>query len=122
MTKKKVMIIDDDHEFLDELRETLNMSGYETAAFTDGTTALQNVKSVKPDVVLLDLKMDNKSGFQVADEMSRIPEAANISIIAMTGYYTDKEYEFLMNMWGIKNHILKPFNPLDVIAKIEAIL
>jgi hypothetical protein len=122
MAKKKIMIVDDNVEFLEELKELLDLSGYETTACIDGDSALAKAREERPDAILLDLKMDDKSGFQVADELRRMPEAANIPIIAMTGYYTEKEHALLVNICGINMRLLKPFNPLDVIAKLESIL
>jgi DNA-binding response OmpR family regulator len=120
--QKRVMIIDDDKEFLDELQEILNLSGYDTEVFSDGETALKMVNEVKPDIILLDLKMSGKSGLQVADELSHLSETAHIPIVAVTAYYTQKEHTMLMNICGIKRRLIKPFNPLDVINTIEAVL
>jgi len=120
--KKKIMIVDDDNEFLEELKQTLNLSGYDVAAFSDGTSALGIVSRVKPDVILLDLKLRGKSGFQVAYELKSFPETANIPIIAMTAYYTEEEHTELMNMCGIQTCLIKPFDLPDAIAKIEAFL
>lgn len=122
MPKKKIMIIDDDKEFLEEFKETLNLSGYDTAAFSDGSVALVMVSKIKPDAILLDLKLRGKSGFQVAYELKSFPKTTNIPIIAMTAFYTEKEHAELMNMCGIQTCLIKPFNPQEAIAKIEAIL
>lgn len=119
MAKKKVMIIDDDRELLDELQEMLTLNGYTTASFTDGISALDQLEDVKPDVILLDLKLTGKSGFQVADEIKRIHTSRSIPIIAMTGFYTEKQHLLLMNICGIKTCLTKPLNPSDVIARIE---
>ncbi|MDD5449774.1 MAG: response regulator [Candidatus Omnitrophica bacterium] len=122
MIKKRIMLVDDNKEFLEELNETLTLGGYETAIFSDGQTALKSVYEVKPDLILLDLKMEGKNGFQVADELSRSPETKDIPIIAMTAFYTKDEHRPLMHTCGIRAHVIKPFNPLDIIAKIEGIL
>ena len=122
MTGKKIMIVDDDKEFLEELEETLILSGYATVAVNDSTTALNTACRAKPDLILLDLKMDRMSGFQVAQSLKKFPETTTIPIMAMTGYFTREEYSSLTEMYGMKACIMKPFNPLDVIAKIESLL
>lgn len=116
------MIVDDDREFLEELKETLTSSGYDTTALSNSTSALKMVRKIKPDVILLDLKMQGKSGFQIADELKQLPETAHIPIIAMTAFYTEREYTILMNICSIKTCLMKPFNPLDLIAEIERAL
>ena len=121
MPKKKIMIVDDDKEFLEEFKEMLNLSGYHTTTFPDGTSALRMVSKVKPDIILLDLRLKGRSGLEVASELKRFPETADIPIIAMTAYYTEKERIKLMNAFGIQSCLMKPFNPLDAIARIEAV-
>jgi len=118
---KKIMVVDDDKEFLEELRETLTLSGYDLVVVNDATMVLGLVSSVKPDVILLDLKMPLKSGFQVADELRHFSEVSHIPIIAMSAFLKD-DYAALLNICGIKRCIRKPFHPLDVITQIEEVL
>lgn len=118
----KVMIVDDDKEFLTELEEMLNYSGYDTIAVNNSYTVLNAAIAEKPDCILLDLKMDGKDGFQVTEELKRSPGTGNIPIIAMTAYFTREEHAMLISMCGIEACIIKPFNPLDVICRIEASL
>lgn len=117
---KKVMIIDDDPDFLDELTETLALTGYETMPVLNSMQAIEMVKKRVPDVILLDLKMGGKSGFEVAEELSKNPETARIPVITMTGFYGEKEYSKLERMQNVKYHLSKPFFPLDVIFRVES--
>jgi CheY-like chemotaxis protein len=118
MGKKKILIVDDDKEFLEELREMLELCGYELVAVNDADKALQTAKEIKPAVILLDLKMPKKSGFQLANELRQFSEFTGIPIIAMSSFYKD-DYKTLLEMRGIKRCLNKPFQPLDVIAEIE---
>lgn len=122
MSGKKVLIVDDDKEFLEELREVLGNTGYDVTIVVDGIAATKAARIVKPDVILLDLRMKGMSGFEVADRLKGFSDTADIPIIAMTGFYTLKEHAWLMNFSGIKRCLRKPFNPLDVIAEIENVL
>ncbi|MDD5595094.1 MAG: response regulator [Candidatus Omnitrophica bacterium] len=121
MSNKKVMIIDDNQEFLEELKEALRLSGYDTVALNDPLSARDIAILEKPDIVLLDLKMPGKSGFQVADEIRHFSELVQVPIIAMTGFFKEG-YGPLLNLCGIKKCLKKPFNPLDIIAEIEEVL
>ena len=118
---KKIMVVDDDKEFLEELRETLTLSGYDLIAVNDATLVLDLASSIKPDAILLDLKMPQMSGFQVADELRHLSEVSHIPVIAMSAFLKD-EYAALLNICGIKKCLKKPFHPLDVIAQIEEVL
>ncbi len=118
MANKKVMIVDDDTEFLEELNETMSASGYEMIPVNDSTTVVDIASRVKPDLIILDLKMPGKSGFQLAEEIRRLPELEKIPIIAMSAFFKE-EYAFLLSIFGIKKCLKKPFNPLDVITAVE---
>jgi DNA-binding response OmpR family regulator len=115
------MIIDDNKEFLEELGKTLAFSGYHTIAAHDPYSVLAIAAREKPSAILLDLKMPGMSGFQLAHELKSSPELQQIPIIAMTEFFRDG-YKMLMDMCGIKRYLKKPFNPLDVITEIEAVL
>lgn len=118
---KKVMIVDDNKEFLEELQETLALSGYEMVAVDDANRALEIARCERPDCIVLDLKMPGKSGFQLADELRHVSGFEVLPIIAMTGFFKD-DYVPLMDVCGITKYLRKPFNPLDIITQIEAVL
>lgn len=119
MKKTKVMVVEDDTEFADEIKETLGLSGYETEICNDGETALKKVKKTNPGVILLDIKMPGISGLEVAWKLKRDRETAKIPIVAMSAFYIEKE---TLRICGIDTSLMKPFKPLDVISKIEAVI
>ena len=121
MGTKRVMIIDDDREFLEEVRVMLELSGYELVALNDESAAIRVAKETKPSVVVVDLKMPKKTGFQLATELRYISELADVPIIAMSAFYRD-DYKSLLDMCNIKRCLRKPFQPLDLIAEVEAAL
>ncbi|MDD4954855.1 MAG: response regulator [Candidatus Omnitrophica bacterium] len=122
MTPKKVMVVDDDVDFLKELEETLALSGYEIVAVQNSKNAGNAAAISKPDIILLDLKMEGMDGFEVAQTLKRSPETNSIPLIAMTGYFTSEEHNEIIKECGMKTCLKKPFNPLDLIARIESVL
>lgn len=122
MTRKKVMIVDDDKIFLQELKETLGLGGYEVFELDAAKTVQQAAGELKPDVILLDLKMQEMNGFEVAEELRHFISTMGIPIIAMTGYFREDEHVPLLNICGIQKCIKKPFHPLDVIVAIESVI
>lgn len=122
MDKARVMVVDDNKDFLQELEEILSLSGYDVVASSDALSALETACKAKPDIVLLDLKMSGKSGFRLAEEIKHFPELKNIPIIGMTGHFIDVEYSLLVHLSGMKKCLIKPFLPLDLINQIEALL
>ncbi len=117
--RKKVLVVDDDQEFLEEIQEMLELSGYDVVVASNAEAAMGQVATHKPRIVFTDLKMTPKSGFQLAEDIANSLGIKNVDIIAMTGFFTAKEYDLLMKICGIKRCILKPIKPLDLIASIE---
>jgi len=118
-TKPLIMIVDDNVELLEELENLLKLGGYDVIAISDGTKVMETALKDKPDLILLDLKMSPKSGFQIADEARYSMLLKGVPIIAMTGFFTEKQHFLMMKLCGIKTSILKPFRPLNLITKIE---
>lgn len=121
MRKTAVWVVDDDREFLAELREALVMSGYDAEAFPDAASARQRLLEAAPDVVLLDLKMEPESGFDFARELARLPGAERMPVIAMTGHFTSREHARLIGECGISLCLVKPLNLADVIDRIALV-
>ena len=119
---KKIMVIEDDRELLDELKEMLSLQGYNVTAVNDSVMALEETRKIHPDLILLDMKMLGLDGFQVAEKLKQDQETSGIPIIAMTGYFRKNEHVSLMNMCGIEGCIYKPFSPDEISAKIESML
>jgi DNA-binding response OmpR family regulator len=118
-TKPLIMIVDDNVELLEELENLLKLGGYDVIAMSDGTKVFDAALKNKPDLILLDLKMSPKSGFQIADEARNSSLLKGIPVVAMTGFFTEKQHFLMMKLCGIKTSILKPFRPLNLITKIE---
>jgi CheY-like chemotaxis protein len=122
MEKLRVMIVDDDQVFLDELYEVLSLSGYDTVSFARGSAALRWARRARPDLILLDIKMDGMDGFQLTKSLKRYPETTDIPVIAMTGHFTEESHAPLMQACGMETCLKKPFNALHLLKRIEMVL
>ncbi len=118
----KIAVIDDDKDFLAELKELLVSKNFEAYVFSDGKTALERIPQIKPDVILLDLKMDKMSGFQLADRLKKENGTREIPVIAMSGRFAEEEYKFIMNICGIKTCLKKPIGAGELFRIINAAL
>jgi DNA-binding response OmpR family regulator len=117
--KGRVLLIDDNQEFLEELKDMLLDYGYRVETVTDSERALAVAYELKPQVIITDLKMSPKSGFQIADEIKHSLQLKDIPVVAMTGFFTEREHVLMMKLCGIKTFILKPFSPQAILEKIE---
>lgn len=119
--KSRVMIIDDDKEFLEEIREVLILNDYEAITLDDPAFALEKVVASKPDLILMDMMMPNESGFQVAWKLGFFSALKRIPIIAISGYLNERQ-RALVRDYGIRDCVSKPFDPIELISKIEGAL
>jgi DNA-binding response OmpR family regulator len=115
---KKIMLIDDDKDFLEELKESLVLNDYEVVTVNEPSLTMETAAREKPDVIITDIKMPGESGFQLACKLKFFSSLSNIPIIAMTGYFKE-EYIPFMKAYGIISYIKKPFDTIDIISKIE---
>jgi DNA-binding response OmpR family regulator len=119
---RKILIVDDDETLLEELDTLLSDNGYRTMPFTDSALAAVRAREELPDLILLDLKLEGKSGFVVATELTRIPTTAHIPILGMTGFYDGRMYAILMNICGFRGCLMKPIEPAKLLSTIERLL
>lgn len=92
---KKVLVIDDDSDFVESIMNLLEARGYAVASASNGKEGVQKAKSEKPDLVLLDVMMTTKDeGFNVARELHGIEGLANTPVIMVTGVRKEMNLPF----------------------------
>jgi CheY-like chemotaxis protein len=119
---EKIMIVDDNKDFSRELGEMLSLCGYEPKLVCDSPAALAAARKIKPDVILLDLRMSKMNGFEVAQQLKQSKETSGIPIIAMSGYFPIERRAVLLDLSNMKGQIKKPFTVSDLINQIEGVL
>lgn len=122
MEPEKIMVVDDNREFLEELEEILSLTGYKLRVVNDSTAALDCALKYKPDIILLDLRMQKMNGFEVAEQLKINPQTSSIPIIAMSGYFPLEKKSTLIDTNNMKTYLKKPFSVIDLLEQIEATL
>jgi CheY-like chemotaxis protein len=112
----RVLVVDDEPQIVDMLRELLMELGYSVATAGHGGEALQLVPECKPDVVLLDLQMPGLSGLQVLDLLRR--DHPGLPVVIITGN-TDVDVARSTLARGAFDYLRKPFQ-FDVLARVVA--
>jgi two-component system sensor histidine kinase/response regulator len=110
MLEKKpiILVVDDEEAMRDSCSQILSKDGYQPETAEDGTVGLEKVKKLKPDLVLIDLKMPGISGFEVLDQVKEYDP--NIISIVITGYATVESAVEAMKK-GAYDFLPKPFTP-----------
>jgi len=122
MDAERIMIVDDDRVFLDEIEEMLSLVGYDVIGVGDSARAVAEVNKIRPDLILLDLRMKGKSGFEVARELKQSQLTANIPIVGMSGYFPIDKEGALLDKSFMSASLKKPFALADLISQLENIL
>jgi CheY-like chemotaxis protein len=116
----RILVADDDHDNVLMLMEVLRDEGHETKGVYDGDAVIDAVTLFKPDVVLLDIGMPQRTGYELARYLRKRFGEQGITLIAVTGWkkHSDK---ILATLAGFDHHIAKPYEPqmlVDLLAKV----
>ncbi|BAZ44269.1 Cache sensor hybrid histidine kinase [Chondrocystis sp. NIES-4102] len=113
-----ILIVDDNHNNLEVLSETLTRSGFQVAVAIDGETALEQIQYYKPELVLLDVMMPGMDGYQTCKQIKSNPDTFDIPIIFMTAL-SDTEHKVRGFTLGAVDYITKPFQREEVLARVR---
>ncbi len=115
---KRVLVVDDEKLIVKGIRFSLEQDGMEVECAYDGEEALAIAKEQKFDIILLDVMLPGLSGFEVCQQ---IREFSNVPIVMLTAKGEDMD-KILGLEYGADDYITKPFNILEVKARIKAIM
>ena len=113
-----ILIVDDDAEIRDLLREYLQKQGYRVATAANGRELRTAVQTARPDLVVLDLMLPGEDGLELCRELRTV---SNVPIIMLTarGDETDRVVGLEM---GADDYLPKPFSPRELLARIKSVL
>jgi len=116
---KKILIIEDDSDFRELMKNRLSYSGFEVYEAENGVEGLKKVKEISPDLILLDIKMPEMDGYSLIKELKANSQTASIPIIVVTAY---KDMEELFKLEGIQDYVVKTQDSNLILEKINKIL
>lgn len=116
-----ILIVDDDLDILELLKMNLEPEGYNIHTASDGENAVKSAALNLPDLILLDVMMPHKDGFQVIEELKLMEDTKNIPVILLTARgQTEDKVQGLDT--GADDYITKPFDLPELTARVEAVL
>ena len=116
-----ILIVDDDLDILELLKMNLEPEGYNVRTANDGESAVQSACANPPDLILLDVMMPQKSGFEVIEELKNIEDTKNVPVILVTARGQTEDKVLGLDT-GADDYITKPFDLREVNARVEAVL
>jgi DNA-binding response OmpR family regulator len=118
---KKVLIADDEPNIVTSLEYLMTKSGYEVEVARNGEEALAMVESFMPDLVLLDVMMPRRSGYEVCQKMRERAEWRHIKIVMLSAKGREAEVSKGLSL-GADAYVTKPFSNRELIARVGDLL
>lgn len=119
-SKKRILVVDDVAINLSVAEHTLG-SKYDVITVNSGARAIRYLRTEKPDLILLDIRMQHKDGIETLQEIRALENGAKIPVIMLTSK-NDKESVLDCAKLGIYDYVLKPFVPKDLLSRIQSAL
>jgi len=117
----RILIVDDEPNIVISLEYLLKKEGFQIAVATDGEAALQLASSFVPDLILLDIMMPKKSGFEVCQALRADPALAAMKIIMLTAKGRETEVAKGLAL-GADAYVTKPFSTKELVVQIKSLL
>jgi len=118
MSAKTVLVVDDSPTELRLMATTLSKQGYQVVTAIDGEDALTKAQSLQPDLVLLDIILPKKNGFQVCRQLKTSPDTSHLRVVLVSSKSQDSD-----RYWGLKqgadNYLTKPFTDAELLSAVH---
>jgi two-component system alkaline phosphatase synthesis response regulator PhoP len=117
----RILVVDDDREIVRLVRSYLERAGYQVVTAYNGETALHTLRRERPDLLVLDLMLPDRDGWDLTRLIRTDDTLADIPIIMLTARVEDSDKIVGLEI-GADDYITKPFNPREVVARVRALL
>ena len=124
--KAKILLVDDDIDFVESTRIVLESNSYEVIVALEGDEGLRKAREEKPDLILLDIIMPVKDGFTAAEQLKKEPQLRKIPTIMLTSFSARRGETAIPVSRGftldVEDYIEKPVTPRELLANVEKYL
>lgn len=119
---KRIVVIDDEPDVLSLVRASLVTKGYDVFTSTEGVEGLAEAERQPPDLIICDLMMPRVSGLEVLKRLRKMPTIRTTPVIILSTIGdAERPREFWIKSLGVDDYIVKPFDPLDLMGRVEYI-
>jgi putative two-component system response regulator len=119
--RKKILIVDDEEQNVKLLSSLLRAEGYETETASNGREAVEKVKAVSPDLVLLDIMMPDMDGYEACSLIKNNPESANVPVVIVTAL-SDRESKLRGLELSANEFLTKPIDRVELVLRVKNLL
>ena len=118
---QRILIADDEPNIVVSLEFLMKREGFDVQVAVDGEAALQAVAQQVPDLILLDIMLPKKDGFEVCQQIRANPQCASVKVVMLTAKGRDTEVSKGLAL-GADAYMTKPFSTKDLVAKVRELL
>jgi DNA-binding response OmpR family regulator len=119
MTSELILLVDDEPSIIQLARMYLERENFRVEAAGDGEAALESVKRLNPDLIVLDVMLPKVDGFEICRRLRT--EGSPVAILMLTA--RDEDIDKILGLeLGADDYLIKPFNPRELVARVKAIL
>lgn len=126
MSAKKILLVDDDVNLVEAMKVTLQSRNYIVVTAHNGEDGLVMARTENPDLIILDIMMDKKHGYEVCGEIKKSPKLSAIPVIILTGVGQHLHESKWTHQQGLTlesdDFIEKPIKPTELLGRIEQLL
>jgi two-component system cell cycle response regulator DivK len=118
---KRILVVEDQEENRQILRDLFSTAGHEIIEVEDGVTAIAAAEQHRPDLILMDIQLPIMDGYESTRRIKANPELRAIPIVVVTSYALSGDEQKALAC-GADSYVAKPFSPLELLAKINEYL
>lgn len=118
---RRVMLIEDEPNISEALRFILTRGGYEVSTLADGTLAEAAILDQRPDVLILDVMLPGRSGFDILASLRARGETADLPVLMLTAKGQDRDRQEAEQL-GASGFMAKPFSNTEILAQVRAMV
>lgn len=118
---KVIVAVDDDMDLLQCLKIRLENEGYQVKTFSDSSQTEQALEENDPDLLIIDIFMPGKSGFEILEDFKERDIYQDLPKIILSGLDDDTE-KIVAKGWGATEYITKPYEPEELVKKVKWLL
>jgi TonB family protein len=120
MASKRILLVDHDQKSLTYTRNLLQTAGFDVLTCSDGITALENFRTINPDLVLLSPMLPKMHGFEVCSNIRKLPNGTKIPVVIITDVYKGKRYRMdAISKYGATEYIEKPIEDSALLTILQ---
>ena len=119
MTKRTLLVVDDEKKILRLLRDYLKAAGYRVLTAYDGCQALALARQAQPDLIVLDVMLPGIDGFEVCRALRS--EGSRVPVVMLTARVRDGDREMALAL-GVAEFVEKPFSPRELVGRVYGLL